>query len=1040
LSSSGPRAAPSYDSAIAGLRFRAIGPAMQGGRIDSIAVVEQSPDTFYVGAATGGLWKTTNGGTTFEPLFDDLPALSVGDVAVAPSNPAIVWLGSGEPNNRQSSSWGTGVYKSTDGGKTWAYVGLGDTQAIGRVVIHPANPDVVYVAALGHLWGPNAERGLFRTTDGGKTWTKILFIDDDTGVVDVALDPRSPNILYAAAYERRRTPWGFNGGGPGSAIYKSTDAGNTWRKLTNGLPSPGNLGRIGLAVYRRNPDIVYAVIEGRGGGVFRSEDQGENWKHMNVGAGGSPYFSQIRIDPNNDLRIWVLLDFLMYSADAGKTFSTDMRTDAHWDFHDIWIDPNDSGRMIAATDGGIYTSADAGRTWDYVNNLPLGQVYRVGYDFATPYNICGGFQDNGGICGPSRNRSGEGIANHDWRRVLTGDGFYTLVDPSDPNTIYAESQDGNLVRLDLKSHEWFPIVPEPKPGEAPYRFEWDAPVLVSAHTPNTIYLAANFLFKSADRGDSWTKLGPDLTTGVDRNKLEILGKTASPDIVSLNYGVAFYPAISTIAESPLEAKILWVGTQDGNVQVSRDGGQTWKNVAGNVSGVPRGTWVSSVVASRAGAGTAYVAFDGHRADDFRAYVFRTTDFGQSWQPVSAGIANGGTVHVVAEDPANANLLFAGTEYGGYVSFDQGAAWHKLGLGLPNVPVYDIAIQPREHDLILATHGRSFYLLDDIRPLEELGRDVLDTDLHLFPIRPVTTWRLYISSNGYNGDRYFTAPNPPYGALITYFLRQEVPKGQKITIAVRDRAGAVVQQMEGPGHAGMNRVTWDARYTTSAKPLDLQVWAAQQGFLIYHSLPNLGMPAPLAQPGEYTVEIAAGSKTASATVQVADDPNVTISAADRKARFELETRAFQLYLRAFRMQKSVVALDQALTSALDNWKKDRPQVPAELRSAAEAFLKQVEAVRAVVIGPKTRSLAPAAPPLVVRTARLLYTLEAHAAAPTASQQERYKELEPAVLQSEKQLQELVEEKLADLNRRIREAGIPYITVPDVSESARAPKDH
>ncbi len=1022
-------AVPNYESALAGLRFRAIGPAMQGGRLDSIAVVEQSPDTFYLGAATGGVWKTTNGGVTFQPVFDDLPGLTVGAIAVGPSNPSIVWVGSGEANNRQSSSWGTGVYKSDDAGKTWKHMGLADTQAIGRVVIDPTHPDIVYVAALGHLWGPNAERGLFKTTDGGKTWTKSLFIDNDTGVVDVALDPRSPNILYAAAYERRRTAWGFDGGGAGSAIYKSNDAGVTWKKLTHGLPASGNLGRIGLAIYAKNPDIVYAVIEGKSGGVFRSDDQGETWKQMGGRGLGSPYFSQIRIDPNNDLRLWVLLDFLMSSSDGGKTFSPDMRTDAHWDFHDLWIDPKNSNHILAATDGGLYSSHDGARTWDFVNNLPLGQVYRVGYDFETPYHLCGGFQDNGVLCGPSRNRSGEGIANSDWSRILTGDGFFALIDPTDGSTIYTESQEGNLVRLNLKSHEWFPIRPEPKAGQPPYRFDWEAPLLISLHDPRTIYFGANYLLKSTDRGDSWEELGGDLTTGVDRNTLSILGKKPSAETVSLNYGISWYPEISAIAESPVNGKILWVGTQDGNVQVTQDGGHSWTNVAARVSGVPRGTWVSALVASRTAAGTAYLAFDGHRSDDFHVYLFRTTDFGQTWKSVSEGIPeNGGAVLAAQEDPANPDLLFVGTEYGAYLSFDRGERWERLGMGLPNVPVDDIAIQPREHDLILATHGRSLYALDDIRPLEELSRTVLASELHAFSVRPAISWRLHVSSNGYNGDRYFVAPNPPDGALITYYLRHDLPNDEKVKITIRGQSGELVQTIEGSGHAGVNRVAWDLRYTPSAKPLDLQVWAMQQGFLVYHSLANLGMPAPFVEPGTYSVQIAAGGKTATTAVQVNDDPNIHISVADRQAQWQLEWKAFQLYGRGIETQKSTLALDAALSSAMESWKKENLQIPADVRAAAEALEKNIDAVRAEVLGPKIRNpLVEARTPLIAQIARLLYSLEAHTAAPTAAQQEQFTELDRALARAADRLRTLLTRDLSDLNRKIREAGVPYITV-------------
>lgn len=1024
--SSTSRMAERYEAVLSGLQFRPLGPAMQGGRTDELAVVERSPDTFYVGAATGGLWKTTNGGTTFTPVFDSLPGLSVGAVAVALSNPSMVWVGSGEPNNRQSSSWGTGVYKSLDAGRTWIHAGLDDTQSIGRIVIDPTDPEVVYVAALGHLWGPNSERGLFKTTDGGKTWTKVLFIDNDTGVVDVALDPSSPNIVYAAAYERRRTAWGFDGGGPGSALYNSVDGGLTWSKLSAGLPKTGNLGRIGIAVYRKNPTIVYCVVEGKEGGVFRSEDRGETWKKMSGDDLGSPYISQLRIDPNNDLRLWGLLDFLMTSEDGGKTFTPDMRTDAHWDFHDLWIDPSDSEHVLAATDGGIYRSHDAGKTWDYLDTLPLGQIYRAAYDSATPYHICGGFQDNGVLCSGSRNRSAEGIANSDWQRILTGDGFDVVLDSADPNIIYSESQDGGLTRLDLKSHEWFPIAPRAKAGETPYRFAWETPLVQSSHDPRILYLGSNFLFRSTDRGNSWTKLGDDLTTAEDRNKLLILGKAPSVDTVSLNYGVAAYPSISAIAESPIDPNVLWVGTEDGNVQLSHDGGQTWKNVASAIPNMPHGTWVSSVVASNTSPNAAYVAFDGHRSDDFKIYIFRTSDFGHSWTSIANGIPSGATVHVLREDAVNPDLLFAGTEYGAYVSFDRGSSWYKFRSGLPDVPVDDILIQPREHDLILATHGRSFYVLDDIRPLEQLNQAVLDSDLHLFSIRPAISWRLFISSNGYNGDRYFTAPNPPYGALVSYYLKQDA---KEVTLTIHDHTGKLVQQLAPSGHAGFHRVNWDLRYSSANQPLALQVWGMEQGFLIYHSLPHLGMPAPLVPPGEYSVEVKTGSAVANGSVIVQDDPNVTIGAADREAHDTLTIESFELYERGMSAQNKVIALDHALTAATEDWKKNRTKVPPSVESPADALTHQTEELLTEIKGPKKRDpLHPTATPLIRQLAELLYSFEAYTAAPTQTQKERLATLEDELASFSARLERATGPDLDRLNAAMREAQIPYITLP------------
>ncbi len=584
-----PPPPPDYAAALQNLTWRAIGPAIMGGRIDDFAVVESDPRVIYAGTASGGIFKSTNAGTTWEPIFDNEAVPTIGDLALAPSDPSILWVGTGESNNRQSSSWGNGVYRSNDGGKTWVHVGLNETHHIGRIVVHPRNPEVAYVAAAGKLWGPNKERGVYKTTDGGKNWAQVLFISEDTGVNDIAIDPESPDTLYAGAYQRRRTVFGFNGGGPQGAIYKTTDGGVTWKKLTKGLPyeTGGDVGRIGLSVYRKSPNIVYALVEHARGGVFRSEDRGETWTRMSETNPRPAYYSQILIDPNNDLRIWVLGAPLYFSEDGGKTFVTTRGQRIHSDFHAMWIDPANSDHLIVGTDGGINISYDAGRSWDFINSIPLGQFYEIGVDMQKPYRICGGLQDNNTWCGPSATTYMRGISNDEWVAVGGGDGFYAQVDPTDPNVLYAESQDGNLLRRDLRTGESKSIRPREKEGEARYRFQWNSPVVISAHDPKTIYYAGNFLFRSTDRGDNWTKASPDLTTGVDRSTLAILGKVPDKDTLSRNDGVQQYPCITSIAESALNARVLWAGTDDGNLQVTRDGGQTWKNVIEKVPGVPR---------------------------------------------------------------------------------------------------------------------------------------------------------------------------------------------------------------------------------------------------------------------------------------------------------------------------------------------------------------------------------------------------------------------------------------------------------------------
>ena len=1058
--------------ALKGLQFRELGPAIMGGRVDDFAVVESDPKIVFVGMASGGVWKTTNAGTTWEPLFDKESVPTIGDITLAPSDPSIVWVGSGEANNRQSSSWGDGAFKSTDGGKTWTKMGLGDTHHIGRIVIHPVNPGVIYVAALGHLWGPNHDRGVFKTTDGGKSWTQSLYINEDTGVVDIAMDPQSPDTLYAAAYERRRTAFGFNGGGPHGAIYKTTDGGATWKKLTKGLPyeKGGDVGRIGLDIYRKNPDIVYAVVQHAQGGIFRSEDKGETWTRMSDTDPRPSYYSNVRVDPGNDLRIWVLGAQMFFSEDGGKTFSTRRITRIHGDFHALWINPADSNQMIAGSDGGIHWSYDAGRTWDFVNTIPLGQFYEIGVDLAKPYHICGGLQDNGSWCGPSQTLSSGGIVNEDWINVHGGDGFYAAVDPTDSSVVYAESQDGNISRRDMKTMEARSIRPEMKEGEPHYRFQWNSPVAISSFDHNTIYYGGNFLFKSTNRGDTWTRLGGDLTTGVDRNKLPILGHVQDKDMLSRADGVQDYPTITTISESPASASVLWVGTDDGNLQVTRDAGQNWKNVASRVPGLPKGTYVSRVTASKVAEGAAYATFDGHRDDDYNVYVYLTSDYGESWKNIGGGIPRtAGTVHVIREHPKNQNLLFAGTEFGLWVSWDRGANWTQLRLNLPTVPVDDIQIHPRENDLILATHGRSIWVLDDLTPVEKMDGAALNSDLALFDTRPATAWREYRAQRNV-GHKWFAGKNPPYGALITYYLKSAVPppppskaaadeaprpgSGErqsaggggaarppaasaeaategKAKITILDKDGKEVRHFDGPGAAGVNRINWDLRYNAPAEPTPQQLEAMAQGF-------GFGPRGPVAEPGEYTVKISANGKETTGKVAVEEDPRIVISPANRAARHDAIMKLYDLAKAADKDRRTIVGLKDALAATQEQWRKgaagpDGIKIPENIRKAAEDLAKKVDEVEAKYVRPP-QSLGNAGPPLVWTPAPLpervfsvMANIEGYTAAPSGQDLQRLDELAPLVADSGSKVKKFVEEDLASLNKMINDAGIPLIRI-------------
>ena len=911
-----------------GLKWRCIGPANMGGRIDDFAVVESDPRIFYVGTASAGLWKTTNNGVTFTPVFDDQTTSTIGDVAVSPSNPDIVWVGTGEPNNRQSSSWGDGIYKSADGGKTWKNMGLRDTHHIGRIVIHPTNPDVVYVAALGHLWNANKERGLFKTTDGGKTWVNTKFIDEDTGFVDVAMDPENSNTLYAAAYQRRRTAWGFNGGGPGSGLYKTTDGGETWVKLTTGLPE-GPLGRIGIDIYRNDPSIICLSLEGKATGTYRSDDKGETWRMMSNYNNRPMYYSQVRIDPANDQRIWSLGAPMGFSEDGGKTFRADLVRGIHGDHHAMWIDPVNSDHMLVGSDGGIHISYDRGVTWDFINTIPLGQFYEVAFDMRKPYWVYGGLQDNGSWGGPSATFTSVGITNDEWIRFGGGDGFYAQVDPTDHTTIYGESQDGNVFRFDLRTGETKNIRPQPDDPKERYRFNWNSPILISPHGSKRIYYGGNRLFISTDRGDTWEATA-DLTGNQGREKMPIMGLAGTEILLSRHDGVSFFGTITTVSESPVRAGIFWVGTDDGFLQVSRDGGKTWKNVPAKALGVPKGTYVSRVEASRFGEGTCYVAFDGHRSGDFKPYVLFTTDFGETWTNISAGIPEGSTLSVVREHPKNANLLFAGTERGAYFSIDRGAHWTRMKGNLPVVPVDDIQIHPRDNDLIFATHGRSVYILDGISGLEQLTKDVMKAPATLFDIRPATIFSPY-SNKASLGSKFFVAPNPPYGAMIDYSLAGEL-KGD-VKIVIRDAAENIVREIAGTKNTGINRVVWNLRY---ALPGVTPEGSQAGGF-------GAAAQGPAVLPGEYKVTLKADGQEMTKTVRVDGDPRIDVPFESRKAQHDA-------LLAIYKLQPTLTAIDATggvlgkQLSELEGTLGKMTGVPAAVLDTVKAVAKDVNAIR------------------------------------------------------------------------------------------------
>ncbi len=796
---------------------RSIGPALMSGRVADIAFDPKDPATFYVALGTGGLMKTSNNGATWDGVLDKEPVAAIGAVAVAPSDPKTVWVGSGEANDRNSSSWGNGVYRSTDGGDTWTQVGLKNSRTIARIVVHPSDPQTVYVAAMGDLWNWGGERGCYKTTDGGTTWTLILAAAEQkerVGCGDIVMDPRDPNVLYAALYARQRKPWAFSYGPDATdgkdlgGIFKSSDGGATWKKLGSGLP--GLTGRIGLAVYAKNPRIVYAVVQSdeggtssiddiksKSGGVFRSDDAGETWKRMNALAPRSFYFSQVRVDPENDQRVYVLGFALHVSDNGGETFREDLFDKVHPDNHALAIDPRNPRRLLLGTDGGPYQSWDGGKTWHHLSNFPAGEFYRINADLSTPYRICGGLQDNLNWVGPSQTRAKDGIVSSDWINIGGGDGFYCTFDADDPDIVYAESQQGSVRRFNLKNGEAKELRPEPTEGQSEFRFHWNAPLIGSRHDAGTMYLGGNYVFRMSSHGEHWDRISGDLSTQ-QLTKMIAVGSGAE------NYGVVY-----ALADSPVKAGLLWAGTDDGKLWVTANDGADWTDLTANLPAAAKGQWIFRIEASWHDASVAYMAVDAHRMGNYSPLLYRTDDGGKTWQDIASNLPADGPVKVAREDPKNPNLLFAGTEFGLFVSLDRGGHWLKFG-GLPTVAVDDILIHPRDADLVIATHGRSLFVVDDIRPLEELTAEIAAKDAFIF--RPRDAHGIYLLPGWANwtGKADFRGENPPEGALISFFLKSFL--GEQVEIKISNALDQPVAKFKFTGVPGINRFNWDLRPT------------------------------------------------------------------------------------------------------------------------------------------------------------------------------------------------------------------------------------
>lgn len=910
-----------------GIPLRNIGPATMSGRIVDLAVVESDPYTFYAATATGGVWKTTNNGVSFEPVFENENTHSVGAIAVHQNNPNIVWVGTGERANRQSSSWGDGVYKSHDGGETWKHLGLIESHHIGRIVLHPTDTLVAYVAAVGHLWGANEERGLYQTKDGGETWDRLIYVDENTGVTDVAMDPSDPNILYAATYQRRRRPYGFHGGGPGSGLHKSTDGGKTWKELKNGLPE-GEYGRIGISIYRSNPEVVFISLEQgyqynastayneRRAGLYRSKDKGENWELMSDWNPRPMYASQPLVDPSDESRIYMMNQY-SYSSDSGKTF-TAPRQSLHGDDRILWVNPNDSRHVIKGDDGGIGISYDRGIKWLFINNLPVSQYYRVAVDNAIPYNVYGGLQDNGSWVGPSETYRSEGILNEDWKRLGGGDGFLNLVDRNDPDVVYTESQYLGLSRLNMKTGQrqdirpgdpkgrigprrnwdaWGPGIPEPELGNAMAPGNWDGPFFLSHHDENTIYAGTNVLWKSTDNGSTWISLG-DLTTKVNRRELLIMGQRPDENTASLDDGIPYYPTLTAVAEDLHTPGMLYAGTDDGLLQVSWNDGQTWYDVTSNLDGLPKETWINTFEPSSHKAGRAYVAINNYRNDDFNNYIYRTDDYGKTWESIEGDLPADRVARTLREDPKNPNLLYLGTELGLFISIDGGEHWVELKSNMPTLPFNDLVIHPRDNDLVLGTHGRGVWILDHVNALQELSTEVLKKQAALFSISDAEIIN-YTRDGAHTGDMYYRGENPEFGASIDYYLKDSVASDD-ISLKIFDSQGNLVDEVTPTRKAGLHRSMWGLRY---------QIDQEGSG--------RSRMRGPYVLPGLYTAKLEVNGEIQEQKFSVSDDPRLDVSLDVRKEWTASQMEVMNLYANITEDRKNI----QKLEKQLDQLEKD-----------------------------------------------------------------------------------------------------------------------
>jgi photosystem II stability/assembly factor-like uncharacterized protein len=1051
-------------TAVGGLSFRVIGPALTSGRVVDFAVDPHNPNHYYVAAACGGVWKTTNAGTTWTPVFDKEGSYSIGVVVLDPKNPSVVWVGTGENNSQRSVGYGDGVYRSDDGGKSWKNMGLKASEHIGKILLDPRDSNTVYVAAQGPLWGPGGDRGLYKSTDGGKSWKKVLSISENTGVTDVVLDPRNPDVLIAASYQRRRHVWTLIDGGPESALYKSTDGGKSWTKLKAGLPTE-EMGRIGLTLAPTNPDMVYAIIESvnKKGGIFRSTDQGATWERRNEHDDQAQYYSHLFVDPKNAERVYVMNVILQVSDDGCKTLHPLGERFKHVDNHVIWINPRDTDHYRVGCDGGVYESFDRAANWKFLANLPLTQFYDLAVDNEAPfYHVYGGTQDNFSLGGPARTRSIHGITNADWFVTQGGDGFVSRVDPQDPNTVYAESQYAGLVRYDRRTGQKVGIQPQPGPEEPPLRWNWDSPLIISPHHHARLYFAANKVFRSDDRGDTWKAISGDLTRQLDRNQLAVMGKIWSADAVAKNVSTSFYGNIVALAESPRKDGLLYVGTDDGLIQVTENGGGGAWHKHEKFPGVPERTYVSRLLASQHDANTVYASFDNHKNADFAPYVLKSTDAGKTWKSIKGDLPANGPALALAEDHINPDLLFVGTEFGLYFTRDGGKKWLRLQNGLPTIAVRDLAIQKQMNDLVVGTFGRGFYVLDDYSPLRGLAPDALAQACVLFPARPAP---LYIESRQYGlrgkafqGSAFYTATNPPFGATFTYYLKESIKtlkekrqeaekeaarKNQKvpyptsaelraeaeeeppaILILIADATGHVVRQLSGPVKEGIQRVTWNLREPSAELPRprredpDQDLFSEESG-------------GPLVMPGVYTVALAQRVRgvvtplAGSQEFEVVVDHAAEMNPSERQALFAFQQKVVHLE----RVVAGALDVANGLNGRLEQIKRaldHTPQIEPQWKDLARTLEKRNHEILRVlrgdmVLAQRNENVPPS---IAQRVGQIVDDERFALARPTTTDQDQYRIASTEFSRELTKLRQLMEVDLKKLEKVLDVAGAPW----------------